>query len=51
MFIFIKLVIGQRNEQETTNMTLLEVTHLKKTYTGIFSTQAVQALKDINFSV
>ena len=32
-------------------MTLLEVTHLKKTYTGIFSTQAVQALKDINFSV
>jgi hypothetical protein len=26
-------------------MTLLEVTHLKKTYTGIFSTQAVQALK------
>ena len=32
-------------------MTLLEVKHLKKTYTGRFSTQEVQALKDINFSV
>ncbi len=32
-------------------MTLLEVNHLKKTYTGRFSTQEVQALKDINFSV
>ena len=30
-------------------MTLLEVTHLKKTYPGIFSTQDVQALKDMNF--
>ncbi|WP_035054876.1 ABC transporter ATP-binding protein [Carnobacterium pleistocenium] len=32
-------------------MTLLEVNHLKKTYTGRFSSQGVQALKDINFSV
>ena len=32
-------------------MTILDVKHLKKTYTGEFGGMQVQALKDVTFSV
>ena len=37
--------------QEETNMSLLEVTNLKKVYTSRFGTNRVEALKNITFSV
>lgn len=38
-------------EKETMDMALLEVRHLKKTYTNRFGTNQVQALRDVSFTI
>lgn len=38
-------------EKERMDMALLEVRHLKKTYTNRFGTNQVQALRDVSFTI
>ena len=41
----------EQKERESMIMALLEVRHLKKTYTNRFGTNQVEALKDVTFSM
>lgn len=41
----------EKEERERMDMALLEVRHLKKTYTNRFGTNQVQALRDVSFTI
>ena len=41
----------EKEERERMDMELLEVRHLKKTYTNRFGTNQVQALRDVSFTI
>lgn len=41
----------EKEERERMDMALLEVRHLKKTYTNRFGTNQVQALRDVSFAI